>query len=168
MLADTVNELKNAAKKRGFEMPLGECDPVRLTLNTASLGVTGEEAYKFFRQRLIEPEMSDGKRTVFILTAFNTNLDFERLFDAIESFPRGNALYAKDEVNKPKAAMQLREAFTAKSVRVRTEDAVGRIASQSVCSCPPGVPPVIAGEIIDGSTRDVLISYGFDYLNIVK
>ena len=167
-LSETVKELKKTAEKCGFKMPLGECDPVRLTLNTASLGVRSDEAYKYFREKMIEPEMSDGKRTVFILTPFNTDTDIERLFDAIRNFPLGNTPYVKEEAHKPCAAMPLREAFISESVRIKTACAVGRIAAKSVCSCPPGVPPVIAGEIIDDFTAEILIRYGFEYINVVK
>ena len=64
--------------------------------------------------------------------------------------------------------MPLRQAFMAEKVLLPIDHAVGRAAGQSVCSCPPGIPPVMAGEIIDKDIALLLKDYGFDYLNVVK
>lgn len=165
-----VNEvMTNMALKRGAVTALGECDPVRLCLNTAPLGMSGEVAYRYFRDRMVEPEMYDGSKIVFILTPFNTEKDLERLYGAIEDLEKIGDPIAEDiRLFKPSVAIPLRQAFMAEKMLLPIDEAVGRIAGQSVCSCPPGIPPVMAGEIIDKDIALLLKDYGFNYLNVVK
>ena len=165
-----VNEvMSNMALKRGAFTATGECDPIRLCINTAPLGMRGETAYRYFRDRLIEPEMYDGSKIVFILTPFNTERDFERLYTAIEGLEQiSDKITDDNRLFKPAASISLRQAFMAEKELLPIDRAVGRIAGQSVCSCPPGIPPVMAGEIVDKDTALLLKDYGFDYLNVVK
>lgn len=165
-----VNEvMTNMALKRGAATAVGECDPVRLCINTAELGMSGDMAYQYFRERLIEPEMHDGSKTVFILTPFNTDEDLERLYNAIDGLEQvGEPLNEDKRLFKPRVALSLREAFMAEKIVLPVDKAIGRVAAQSVCSCPPGIPPVMAGEIVDKDIALLLKDYGFDYLNVVK
>lgn len=165
-----VNEvMTNMALKRGVLTAEGECDPTRLCINTAPLGMSGDMAYRYFRDRLVEPEMHDGSKTVFILTPFNTDDDFERLYNAIDDLKQvGAPLIEDSRLFKPAVALSLREAFMAEKIILPTDEVIGRVAAQSVCSCPPGIPPVMAGEIIDRDIALLLKDYGFDYLNVVK
>lgn len=165
-----VNEvMTNMALKRGVLTAEGECDPTRLCINTAPLGMNGDMAYRYFRERMVEPEMHDGSKTVFILTPFNTDEDLERLYNAIDDLEQvGEPLKEDCRLFKPTVAIPLRQAFMAEKLLLPVDKAVGRIAGQSVCSCPPGIPPVMAGEIIDKDTALLLKDYGFEYLNVVK
>ena len=85
-LAGTVEELRVLAASVGFGLPEGDCDPVRLTLLTRSLGMSGDEAAEYFRQRGAECEHSDGCAVVFILTPFNSDEDIDILRRAIKDF----------------------------------------------------------------------------------
>lgn len=165
-----VNEvMTNMALKRGALTAQGECDPTRLCINTAPLGMSGDMTYRYFRDRMVEPEMHDGSKTVFILSPFNDDDDLERLYTAIEELEQVASPIAEDSrLFRPTAALSLRQAFMAEKVVLPIDKAVGAIAGQSVCSCPPGVPPVMAGEIIDKDTARLLKDYGFEYLNVVK
>ncbi|MBR5272325.1 MAG: aminotransferase class V-fold PLP-dependent enzyme [Clostridia bacterium] len=167
---ELVNEvMTNMALKRGALAAEGECDPVRLCIDTSPLGLDGNAAYRYFRDRMVEPEMHDGTKTVFILTPFNTERDFERLFTAIEDLEQvGAPILHENRLFRPAVAMSLREAFMAQKITLPIMQAVGKVAAQSVCSCPPGIPPVMAGEVVDMDTALLLKDYGFDYLNVVK
>ncbi len=48
----------------------------------------------------------------------------------------------------PETAMLPREAFFAPGIRRRAEEAVGRIAKETVVHCPPGIPVLMPGERI--------------------
>lgn len=68
-LEKTVSNLKQLAYEKGICQPVGPCDPVRLTLNTASVGYEGRRRLPSgCRDRGIEPEYADGGHVVLILT----------------------------------------------------------------------------------------------------
>ena len=167
---ERINEvMTNMALKRGALIAQGECDPVRLCIDTSQLGMDGNTAYQYFRSRMIEPEMHDGTKTVFILTPFNSERDFERLYSALEELEQvGEPIAYENRLFRPEVSMTLRDAFMAPRIALPIMQTVGRVAAQSVCSCPPGVPPVMAGEVIDADTALLLRDYGFEYLNVVK
>ncbi|MDD6395672.1 MAG: amino acid decarboxylase, partial [Firmicutes bacterium] len=171
-LAETVADLRECAVNAGFELPVGECDPVRLTLLTECAGVTGDEVAEYFRSRGIECEHSDRTAVIFILTPFNTSRDISHLRSAIVEFEAGKPLInAADELKfcrLPKCAMTPREAVTHSREFVPTAQAEGRIAAEAACPCPPGVPVVMPGEIIDKECIKILLNTGINEINVLK
>ncbi len=170
-LSRTVSELRRLAAEIGFVLPCGECDPVRLTLLTHSLGVTGEEAAAYFRSCGAECEHSDAAAVVFILTPFNTESDIDCLKRAIERFPvnhpemtcaDGEAYYL------PEQAMSPGEVLFRRRTSVPLKNAAGRIAAEAACPCPPGVPVVMPGEIIDEKCVNILLKTGIQRINVIE
>ena len=80
-------KIKETARTRGFLLPEGETDPTRLAIGTLPLGMTGEEAAQWFRERGIEPEHEDGAYVVFIATPWNREEELTRLEMAVAQFP---------------------------------------------------------------------------------
>ena len=163
---ERVNELKKLAVIRGIHMPQGCCDPLRITLNTASVGLYGtEEQLRYFEGMDIDCEFCDGENAVFICTPFNGEKDFLRLRKAIENIPIEKA---KNPIKVPsilpEAKMSIREAVLAPTESVLSEKAVGRIAADTVCPCPPGVPIIMPGEMIS----EEIISFLPEKIRVVK
>lgn len=174
-LAHTVDELKQLAAKVGFGLPLekegkeGECDPVRLTLLPARVGFTGNDAAAYFRKRGVECEHSDGAAVVFILTPFNSERDIERLRRAIAEFPVGAPIaLSTNAPHLPECAMPPRAALEREREPVPTALAEGRIAAEAACPCPPGVPIVMPGEIIDAKCVKILLSTGIHQISVLQ
>lgn len=171
-LAEIVSDLRKCAVNAGFELPNGECDPVRLTLLTSSNGMSGDEAAEYFRSRNIECEHSDRAAVIFILTPFNTERDIKRLKSAIVEFPAKKADNCSEENFKftrlPECAMLPREAFGREREFVDAWKAIGRIAAEAACPCPPGVPIVTPGEIIDEQCVKILLNTGITQINVLK
>ena len=133
-------------------------DPARLTLETAAVGLSGEEAAACFRAHGVEPEMADQACVVCLCTPWNTARDYARLEEAISALPAGRAPLSPPPALPPipPQRVPLREALLQESRLVPLQKAVGRIAARVVCPCPPGVPPVMPGEEI---TRDAAAFY---------
>ncbi len=92
-------------------MPLGETDPVRITLQTASLGITGEEAAEIFRAHFVEPEYADNANLVLIATPFHTEQDFLRVEQAIQALPNRTPLKLNAVLpSLPNSVMSVRQA----------------------------------------------------------
>ena len=161
-----VSELKKIAESSGIVMPGGECDPLRITLNTASVGLSGADSQlSYFEGKGIDCEFCDGENAVFICTPFNSEKDFSRLRCAIEEMPI-NSLAETIKIPSllPRAEMSIRDAVMSPTEIIYSDKAEGRIAADTVCPCPPGVPLVMPGEIITGE----LIGFLPEKIRVVK
>lgn len=168
-LQQKVDEMKTAAAQRGIAMPAGLTDPTRITLNTASIGISGKAAAEIFRGAGVEPEFADSAFVVMIATPFNTDGDFTRLTDAIELLPARRPLPVNTDLPPlPPVKMSLREAVFAPSEAVALDRAAGRIAAESLCPCPPGIPVVMPGEELTKESIQFLMGYGFLSIKVIK
>jgi len=168
-LQKRVAEIKEAAGERGIVMPCGLTDPTRITLNTASIGMSGTAAAEIFRGAGVEPEYADGTHVVLIATPFNTKADFVRLEDAIAMLPVRDPLPGGPALPPfPPVKASLRTAVFAPSETVPLEASAGRIAAEAACPCPPGVPIVMPGEEITKEVIEFLHKYGFFSVKVLK
>ena len=169
-LAETVSGLREVAVSAGFGLPRGECDPVRLTLLTWPMGMTGNLAAEYFRQHGVECEHSDGSAVVFILTPFNAESDIQRLRRAMQDFPKGIPLpFQSFSIEQlPEIKMSPREALLGRTSIIPTAEAAGRIAAEAACPCPPGVPVVMPGEEINEKCVNILLKTGITRINVIE
>ncbi len=172
--AKIVQELRALALNSGFEIPQGECDPTRLTLLTQSTGFSGNEAAAYFRQMQVECEYSDKAAVVFIITPFNSGNDISRLRNAISGF---NPRPCSDNSCKrcdfrletpPDRGMYPRQAFQLESTTIPAAQSVGRIAAEVKAVCPPGIPVIMPGEIINEQCMKIMISSGITEISVLK
>lgn len=168
-LEQRIATIRTLAIELGLTVPQGLCDPTRLTLCTARLGISGTDAAEHFRQWNIEPEYADGAYVVFISTPFNSDEDFKRLEAALRALPQKTPLSLTHAVpTLPQAVLSPRQALFSAREEVFLTDAVGRIAAETACPCPPGVPVVMPGEKITHEIIDFLHRYGFFSIKVVK
>ncbi len=149
-LENTITKIKSAAAAKGILQPSGICDPLRISLNTASIGMSGTAGGAYFRAQGLEPEMFDQENVVFICTPFNTNDDLQRLYKAILELPTKSSALSEQNFafELPESVMTVRNALLSPKKNVPLEQAIGEIAADTVCPCPPGIPLVIPGERI--------------------
>lgn len=164
-----VKVLKCLAESRGIKQPKGLCDPLRITLNTASVGLFGEEQGRYFEEHGIDCEFCDGENAVFICTPFNSDQDFERLERAIKEIPIRDCIELKKfSAENPIKKLSVREAMLSASETVSTEESVGRVSANTVCPCPPGIPLIMPGEIINAEIAEMFIKSGIKQIKAVK
>lgn len=167
-LVHTVDNIKATAKGMGILVPSGKCDPLRITLSTASVGLSGNIAAEYFRNCGVECEFSDNDSVVFICTPFNSENDLTILEKAIKNLKFDGRDIRKDiKPLLPKKASSLREAMLSQHKTVSVKDAVGCIAADSACPCPPGIPLVMPGEIIDSDVAYMLAQNGICEISVV-
>ena len=169
ILIDTVNDIKNTIEKKGMLQPIGACDPTRIALNTYSIGINGNDAAEMFRNYGVEPEYSNDKYVVLIPTVFNTDDDFIKLKNAIKNIkPKGAAPKMNlFEIPKAEKKLSLRDAFLSKTKVVDIKDSVGLVAAEVLSPCPPGVPVIMPGEIVNENVVNFLLGYGFFKIKVV-
>lgn len=172
-LAGKVADIRAFCDNLGFFTPKEtNFDPVRIVIDTASRGVTGDDAAEFLRKKGISPEMSDKRHLVLIPTPFNSDDDFVRLKTALSELPLSKAL-AKDcdfdiYDRLPEQKTGIRETLFLDSETVDIEKSAGRIAAETRCPCPPCIPVVMPGEVISAKTAGYLKSYGVLSIKVLK
>ncbi len=168
-LEKEVTNIKLTAKEIGLVDNYDIADPVRITLNTAKVGIDGADAAEYFRTRGIEPEMSDNEHVVFIATPMNSKEDFINLKNAIKNLPVSAPLnFVSPIFTRPTLAKSLHDALFSKAEQIKTINACGRISSSTVCPCPPGIPILVPGEIINDKSIKSLLHYGIFLIDVLK
>ena len=152
---ERVAGLKKIASQRGIKQPEGLCDPLRITLNTASVGLAGEEQEEYFEGHGIDCEFCDGENAVLICT--------------IKEIPLGKCINSKGIFTEaPIRKLSVREAMLSVSETVSTEESVGRVAVSTACPCPPGIPLIMPGEIISREIAERLSESGIKKVKVIK
>ena len=169
-LSETVKRI-NALKERlspAYEILCSE--PLKITVNALLCGLTGNELAEKLRVQGIETEYSDTVHTVMMLSVMNTEEDMQKIAAAME-----NIRMPKIRIDAPdldilplKRALSPAEAFFSSRETVNVDDSLGRTAAETVSVCPPCVPAVAAGEIIDENTIKILKNYSIFQVNVVK
>ncbi len=141
-------------------------DMLKLTVDVSGLGITGPEAWIYLREKhLIQPELSDARRVLFIISYADDDESLGRLYEALAALSaefcgRGQRQILKiPRLPKPpegRPAMTPREAYFAGAAAVDIEDAVGKIAAEAPMFYPPGIPIFYPGEIITAESIEYL------------
>ncbi len=168
-LAETVGRL-NSFKEKFRHLCVGDTEPMKLTFYPITSGLTGYHLSEQLRAGGIEAEYADETHAVLMLSASSTAEDFARLEEVCERLmcPRILLRPPQFEIKEPKRAMLPREAFFAERECVDTDNSLGRIAAEGVTVCPPCVPVVAAGEIIDENVIKILKMYSILNVNVLK
>lgn len=167
--ASKIRALEILAEDRGFLVPKGMRDPLRLTLGFGAMGYGPCEFLDLLRENGIEPEMTFENFCVLMASPSNRPEDFAKLTDFIQKLPERPAIPVSfTETVKPESVKSLREAAFAPVADIALADALGRTAGSIVAACPPGIPLVIPGELIDENLTRHLKKYGISRLNVLE
>ncbi len=172
-LAAEVIQIKKHMADRGFILPQGECDPLRIAFNPEPFGLSGAKAGEFLRQNRVESEYTGIGGVILIPSPFNTQKDFEQLQSALSKLPgilekSKKLVFAKVPRELPQVIMSPRQALTAEKMIIPSAKSAGRTAGYVICPCPPAIPIVMPGEMITAEAADLLTEYGILNINVVK
>lgn len=162
--AEALEEAREKLRKAGWlVLPT---DPMRLTLR-APAGSSGYEMADLLRKAKAECEYADRDHLVLMMSPMNTPEEIDLLIRALGTAPGPCGEIRLPEV-RCRAAMSIREAVFAPWETVPPEKAPGRICASPAAACPPAVPVVCAGEVIDNNAVSVMQYYGFKSIRVVK
>ncbi len=160
-----VDLLKNQLAQSGYELYGNE--PLKITVQTKRYGYYGYEFAKILNEKGIVCEFADLDFVVLMLTPEIEDLD--KIAEIILSIPKKQA---KNELNPtfslPKRKMSIREAILSPFETLPTEKCLGRVVAMTSVGCPPAVPIVVAGEIIDENALACFEYYGIKQCNVLK
>ena len=144
-------------------------DPVRITFDTANIGMKCDEFINYLEKFKIKSEFGVDTKTVLIPSPFNTENDWQRLNSALKSIIYKSPIKLnKNEKITHKLVMSLRESMFSKFEKVSVNDSIGRISAQIVDKCPPGIPIVIPGELISESNIELIKKTNIKFIKVVK
>lgn len=164
-----LSKLKEMCEKKGFAFSNLTQDNVKITLNSFDVGYMGEELAEYFRNFNIEPEYVGESVIVFLFSPFNSQKDFEQFKIAILNL-KVNEKIQKIFICPQKAETVLspRQCLFGDFEVLPIDNCVGKIACENKILCPPGVPIVMAGEIISEVNKNLLKNTGIINLKVVK
>ncbi len=164
--ADRAGEIRETLVREGWKFDGDE--PMKLAMDAAERGYTGEELQGILRRSGIECEFADRKYLVLMPSAETTEKDWRRLLAALREVPQKEPLKGKAPVLPvPEQVLSVREAMLSPQETLPVERAVGRILADACVSCPPAVPVVIAGERITDQAADCMAYYGIAECSVV-
>lgn len=145
---------KDAQAKIASSPDVFTTDPLRVTIDTASGGISGFEARSIlFHEYQIHCEMATGSVLVALVGA-GAIPESQRLLDALHKLPV-RELTKDASFNLPPAGRRrssVRDAYFAQTEVVPANEAVGRVSADSVAAYPPGIPNLLPGEEISAET----------------
>jgi lysine decarboxylase len=139
-------------------------DPLRLVVDVRGTGVSGYRLAQLMRERDIHPELAGENVIVAVFGMAETSSDnaarlVEALEQAVTRLPGERDPGAQEIMPPPPwgpLEMTPREAFLGAQEVVPIEDAVGRIAAESLAAYPPGIPNVLPGERLTAETWEYI------------
>ncbi len=163
-----LNTLKSKLSTIGFS-PL-DTEPLKLVFSRSTCAFSGYELSLALSARGIEAEFADVDSLVLMLTPELDQSDLDRIFNAFSTLDKNRVEVKKGFPNipKPSAVMSIREAMFSSSKRIATRDAKGCICAVPTVSCPPAIPIVVSGEVIDDAAIALMLYYGIETIDVVK
>ncbi|MBP5165934.1 MAG: amino acid decarboxylase [Oscillospiraceae bacterium] len=144
-------------------------EPMKLTVAAKPRGYTGAELASYMKSRGVVCEFYDPDTAVFMLSCQNSAEELSRLENALLSAERRPPITSSPPRFKlPERAMSAREALFAPGETLPARSCLGRILGSACVSCPPAVPIVTCGEIIDENGIECLEYYGVEECRVVS
>ena len=165
---ERVAEISNLSAKKNVKNV--SVEPIKITLDFSKLQKDGFDVAEHFRSFNLEFEYCDNDFLVLMVTAQNSDEDFERLKSAIKALPNFSEKHGYDDISfiQGKQKMSIREAIFSKSEEISVERAENRICGTPTVSCPPAIPIVVSGEQITKEHIQLLKKYGKESIRVVS
>ncbi len=149
-----------------------ESEPFHITIKASECGYNGNELAEIMRQNGAECEYSDDDIIILLMSPMNTYTDCRRLAEitskSLDTAIKRDITPVNVPPILPKKAMSLRKASLSDFEEIPVEEAEGRICASVKVPCPPAVPIVASGEIIEKNSIKIFKSYSISSVNVVK
>ena len=164
-----IEEVRQKLRQAGWTVE--ETEALKLTVR-APKGMTGRALAEKLWVAGVECEYADSDYIVFMITPENTKEDLDRLVQGFGTNPLNSAenLYSAIAMKPVRCeiACSIREAIFAPHEKILVQESVGRICGAPTVGCPPAIPIVASGEVIDENALGLLEYYGISNVEVVK
>lgn len=173
LLCERLVHLRRALEDAGLTFLDGE--PIKLTLDLSQRQGGGARAAKYLSDRGIEIEFYDGRYAVMMFSPQNSEDDINRVYEALCDYARevGRTDGCQQSVGAgadmhPLRAMSIRRAVLSCQEAVAVRESLGRVCASPTVSCPPAVPIIMSGEVIEERHIRLFEEYGIETVSVVK
>lgn len=159
--------LKAELTRYGYKL-IGN-EPLKISIDAKAYGYLGSELYAALMDNNIVCEHADRDTVVLMLTPETGDGGLARLRDALISIKKKESIGEKPPRLTPRITkISAREAIMSPKEKIPTDKALGRILADLSVSCPPAIPIVTCGEIIDENAIELFEYYGIDTVSVIK
>ncbi|AWK49680.1 decarboxylase [Clostridium beijerinckii] len=133
-------------------------------------GYSGHKLLDYLRTQKIQVEMSFSRGVVLILSPFNSEEDFELIYEAISKLEMKSIhvqIESKYFSDIPEKKIEPYEVFKLNGEWCEIESCEGYIAKEAIIPYPPGIPLVCQGEIISRNAINIIKDYIINKKNII-
>ena len=165
--AKKVDLLKERLTNLGFTL-IGN-EKLKITISTKPYGYTGNQINQILQSDGIVCEFYDDDFIVFMLSVEFSDADLLRLEKALEKIDKKQPITVLPPVMQlPNKALSIKDGMFSKAEEVDIDHALGKIYASATVSCPPAVPIVISGEVIDKNAIECFKYYKIQKVKVVK
>lgn len=144
-------------------------EPLKLTICPRRYGYTGMEVAEYLRENNIECEFADPDFVVMMVTPSITEMELDRVVEVLGTLPRREEISDRPpSLVKPKRVLSIREALLSPSEVLPVSECVGRVLAAATVGCPPAVPILVSGEVIDKSAVECFKYYDIKVCSVIK
>ena len=143
-------------------------EPLKITFDCKENGYDGRDFAKLLIKNGIMPEYEETDYVVLMISPENSNHDFTVLLDTLKNLPLKQKKKKETFSFIPKTAMPMKQALETPSEYVDINESLGRIVACPTVSCPPAVPIVYGGELIDRRAVTLFEYYGITKVKVIK
>ena len=161
-----IKELKEKLADCGYRF-IGD-EPLKITISTKPYGYLGTEFSNILLDKNIVPEFADPDFVVFMLTPEIGDSDLKELESVLCSIAKKVPINTAPPTFAPcKKAMSVRCAALSPCETVKAQNCIGRVLAAATVSCPPAVPIVVCGEVINEAATKLFRYYGTEECTVV-
>ena len=143
-------------------------EPLKITIVAKDYGYSGKELAQCLRKQNIECEFADPDNLVLMVTPEIKSSDIDRLKDVLISIPpRNPVLNGPPEFRAGEKRLSLRESMLSPGEILPVTECAGRVLASASIGCPPAVPILICGEVIDDHAIRCFQYYGIDFVTVI-
>ena len=161
-----VDALKQKLTQKGYAL-IGD-EPIKITIAPKSYGYTGVQLAAILQEKGMVCEFADPDYLVLMVTPKNREEDLEKLEQVLlDLSPKEPIAQTAPAMHKAQKSMRMHEALMSPAVTLPVQQCLGRVLAAPTVSCPPAVPILVCGEIVDEQTLAQFSYYGITHLNVI-
>ncbi|MDE7225548.1 MAG: aminotransferase class V-fold PLP-dependent enzyme, partial [Ruminococcus sp.] len=171
-IENNLRFLRNFRERFSGRLVFSSGEPFHISIKADESGLDGNELADILRKNGVECEYSDCGTLILLMSPVNIKDDYEYLAQALEKslniaerHPRESCYFLPE---LPQKAMSIRQAVFSPCEDIPVEYSAGRICGAVSVPCPPAIPIVASGEIIDENSINIFRNYGIPFVNVVK
>jgi arginine/lysine/ornithine decarboxylase len=162
-----VFALKERLRKHGYAL-VGD-EPLKITIAPKSYGYTGIQLAEVLQEEGMVCEFYDPDFLVMMVTPESSEETLWKIEKVLCSLEKKESILTTPPVISPlKQGCSLHDALFAVGKVLPTNQCLGKILAQTTVSCPPAIPIVVCGEVLNEQAIALLAYYGIQECIVIE